>query len=206
MVGGLLFARSPNIDAAPTFRRYEVLLEAFANMDKAERVLNYKFLLGLMLTSHAKKTQEIPKRKKIFDDKNELYLNLANSRDDRRKVAFKYLASKNFRVIEYCSECQKQEATPDLPKHKWKFCTECNVDRKFFNVLSMHHKFKSGSATLFLSNELIPQVERLKMPAKADITDFKEEARFEKYHYNVKNLDIFTLESIINAKEKLLNG
>ena len=37
------------------FKRYQSIFEAFANMNREERLLNYKFLNGLMLTSHAKK-------------------------------------------------------------------------------------------------------------------------------------------------------
>ena len=59
MAGDLMLARCPDRDLAQLFRRYEVLLETFANMDREERLINYKFLIGLILTSHAKKTQEI---------------------------------------------------------------------------------------------------------------------------------------------------
>lgn len=204
MAGELLLARSPDRNLAQLFRRYESLLECFANMDREERIINYKFLVGLILTSHAKKTQDIPKRKEIFDLKNALYFNLANNRNFRRKLAFKYLVSKNFRVLKFCNKCEEANSGTDLPRHQWKFCKDCDVDRKFFNVMSMHHKFDSGSSTLFLSNDLVHQIENLRLPKKGKLDDFKEEARYQKYHYNVKNLDIFELESVIKAQEKLL--
>lgn len=204
MAGELLLARSPDRGMSKLFKRYGSLLESLANMDREERLINYKFLLGLILTSHAKKTQDIPTRKALFDLKNDIFLNLANNRDTRRKLAFKYLVSKNFRVIKFCEKCETQNTNDNTPKHQWKFCKDCEVDRKFFNVLSIHHKFKSGSATLFLSNDLIDKVENLRMPQKSKISDFSEEARFEKYHYNVKNLDVFELESVKKAYDVLI--
>ena len=77
-----------------------------------------------------------------------LFLNLANNRNSRRKLAFRYLVSKNFRVAKFCARCEAENIKTETPKHQWKFCKDCEVDRKFYNVLSMHHKFESGSATL----------------------------------------------------------
>ena len=205
VAGELLFAKAPDRESAQIFQRYEALLEILANMEKAERIINYKFLVGLMLTSHAKKITDIPTRKGLFDLKNELFFDIANHKLNRRKLAFKYLISKNFRVLKFCSKCEEENAKSDVPRHQWKFCKDCEVDRKFYNVLSMHHKFDSGSATLFLSNELIGNLQNFRLPTKGKLEDFKEEARFKKYHYNVKNMDIFELESIRSAQKKLLS-
>jgi hypothetical protein len=188
------------------YRRYEALFEVFANMDRQERKLNYMFLSGLMLTSYAKKSPTVNDKKNLFNKKNELYLRIANDFELRRKVAFKYLVSNNFRVLQFCKECEARNTTAGVERHKWKFCEKCNVDRSFYNVLSMHHKFKDGFATLFLSNDLIPKVERLKVKGKGNISDYEEEAQYAKYHYNVRNLDAFSIQSVLELHYKLMKG
>ncbi|NRA64715.1 MAG: hypothetical protein HRU19_09545 [Pseudobacteriovorax sp.] len=205
MAGDLMFARSPDRELAQLFRRYEAILEFFANLDREERVLNYKFFTALILTSHAKKTQDIETRKAIFDLKNELYFDIANSRETRRKVGFKYLVSKNFRVIEFCGDCVKENTAENRPRHKWKFCAKCNVDRKFYNVLQMSHHFDNGTISLFLSNDLVHKIPGLKLNSKHKIDGHKEEGKYDKFHYNVRNLDVFDLETVKAVQKKLLD-
>lgn len=203
MAGDLLFARCADRELSQLFKRYEALLESLANMDRDERTLNYKFFLGLVLTSHAKKTQTVEERKAIFDLKNEIYFNIANSRETRRKVGFRYLASKNFRVLKFCEKCEASNKKEDRPRHKWKFCENCEVDRKFYNVLQMSHHFDHGTMTLFLSNDLIHKIPGLKMNHKGKLDGAKEEGKFEKFHYNVRNLDVFDIDSVKAVFKKL---
>ena len=204
MAGDLMLARNPDRANSGVFRRYEALLEKLANMEREERIVNYKFMIGLILTSHAKKTQDIAARKLLFDLKNGIFLNLANNRISRRKLAFRYLVSKNFRVAKFCARCEAENTKAETPKHQWKFCKDCDVDRKFYNVLSMHHKFEAGSATLFLSNDLVHKVEGLRLTQRAKLEDFKEEALFEKYHYHVRNLDVFDIETVKKVQARIL--
>jgi hypothetical protein len=173
-------------------------------MERPERLINYLFINALMLTSHAKKTTDIEQKKKIFDLKNAVYLKLANDRETRKKLAFRYLVSKNFRVVEFCPGCEKRNTEAGLERHSWKFCKACKLDRNFYNVLSMHHKFKDGSATLFLSNDLIDQVKGLQIKKRGKIDEVKEEALFQRYHYNVRNLDAFDIKSVCEWTNRLL--
>ncbi len=202
--GELVLVKNPARDLAGLFRRYEALFEAFANMERPERLINYRFLNALMLTSHAKKSPTVEEKKKLFDMKNRLFIGLANDREVRRKVAFKYLVSKNFRVTEFCEECVKRNTEADIKRHNWKFCKNCKIDRNFYNVLSMHHKFKDGAATLFLSNDLIAEVKNLQVKKKGKLEETKEEALFQRYHYNVRNLDAFDLKSVTDWHNKLI--
>jgi hypothetical protein len=202
--GELVLVRNPDRDLSGLFRRYEALLEAFANMEKIERLINYKFLAGLVLTSHAKKAATVEEKKQLFDMKNALYLKMANTPDTRRKLAFKYCVSKNFRVTEFCADCTKRNEEAGIKRHNWKFCKNCKVDRNFYNVLSMHHKFNDGSATLFLSNDLIEQVKGLQIKKKGKLEDTKEEALFQRYHYNVRNVDAFDLKSVMDWHKRLM--
>jgi len=204
MAGDLLMARNPDRSNSGIFRRYEALLEMLANMEREERILNYKFLLALVFTSHAKKTKDIQHRKALFELKNGLFLNVVNNRSTRRKLVLRYLVSKNFRVVSFCSECETSNNKAGLERHDWKHCQNCGVDRKFYNVLAIHHKFEAGSATLFLSNDLIHRVENLKAIPKGRLEDFTEEALFQKYHYHVRNLDVFELESAKKVQARLL--
>jgi hypothetical protein len=202
--GELVLVKCPDRSLAGLFRRYEALFEAFANMDRPERLINYKFMNALILTSHAKKTTNLDDKKKLFDMKNDLYLNLANDRETRKKLAFRYLMSKNFRVTEFCDECVKRNTEAGLKRHNWKFCKKCTIDRNFYNVLSMHHKFKDGSATLFLSHDLVEKVKNLQLKKKGKLEETKEEALFQRYHYNVRNLDAFELKGVLDWYKKLM--
>ena len=204
LAGDMVMVRNPDRNLSGLFRRYEALLEAFANMERNERLLNYRFLNGLILTSHAKKAVALDEKKKLFDMKNQMFLKIANDRVSRKKLAFKYLASRNFRVIDFCEACIKKNTDESLKRHNWKFCEKCTLDRNFYNVLSMHHKFDSGSVTLYLSNDLIEQVKGLNIKKRGKLEDVKEEAIFERYHYNVRNLDAFDLESTLKWYEKLM--
>lgn len=202
--GELVLVKNSLRDLSGLFRRYEAIFEALANMDRHERLINYIFINALMLTSHAKKTTTIEQKKQLFDMKNALFLKLANDRETRKKLAFKYLTSKNFRVIEFCSECVARNTESGCKRHDWKFCKDCKIDRNFYNVLSMHHKFADGSATLFLSNDLISQVKGLQVKKRGKLEDIKEEARYQRYHYNVRNLDAFDLKNIMDWHTRLL--
>ena len=204
--GELVLVKSPDRKLAGLFRRYEALFELFANMDRNERVINYKFVTALMLTSHAKKITDPAQRKKLFDLKNDLFLDLANGKESRRKIAFRYLTSKNFRVVKFCDACTARNSESGTDRHKWKFCNKCDVDRNFYNVLSMQHKFDKGQATLFLSNDLVHRVTGLQAPPKGKLGDLKEEAIYQRYRYNVKNLDVFTLESVMKLHNRLLKA
>jgi hypothetical protein len=202
--GGLVLVRKPLDEFSGLFRRYQEAFEAFANMDPVERLINYRFINALMLTSHAKKATKIEEKKRLFDLKNQLFLTLANDRETRKKLAFMYLVSKNFRVTEFCPACMERNTAEGLSRHHWKFCEQCKIDRNFFNVLSMHHKFDQGAATLFLSHEHIPQVKGLQIKKKGKLDDIAEEAIYKRYHYNVRNLDAFDLKSVIEWQQKLV--
>lgn len=204
MAGDLLMAK-PDRNDLSLFNKYQALIEKFANLSREERHIDYKFLLALILTGHAKKTQSQEERKKLFDLKNQLFFSVANHFESRKKVAFRYLASKNFRVTKFCKACEERNTKEDLARHLWKFCKDCEVDRKFYNVLSMHHKFPEGSATIFLSNDLIHQVKGIRVNSKGKLEDYEEDITFGKYVYNPKNLAIFDIESTFAAQKKLLS-
>lgn len=202
--GDLLMARCPGREYAASFRKYESLLENFANMDREERLINYKFFIGLVLTSHAKKTANKEDRRKLFDLKNALYFNLANNKLYRKKMNFRYLTSKNFRVTSYCPECDELNQKENHPRHRWKFCEKCKIDKNFYNILALYHKFDQGSVTLFLSNDLIHKVENIRLTKRGKLEEAEEETRFQKYRYNVRELSIFKLDCIIKIQKKLL--
>src|SRR5690606_11199749 len=103
----VIMPKLPDRSMAGLFRRYEALFEAFANMDRFQRLLNYKMINGLMLTSYAKKQTDRELKKKMFELKNDIFINLASDRDFRRMLAFKYLKTKNFRVLQFCRACEE---------------------------------------------------------------------------------------------------
>jgi len=202
--GDMVMVRNPDRNLSGLFKRYEALLEMLANMDRDERLLNYRFLASLILTSHAKKATTVEEKKNLFDMKNAMYLRIANDRNDRKLLVFKYLNSKNFRVLDFCKKCVSNNTEAGISRHNWKFCDKCKLDRDFYNVLSMQHKFKDGGMTLYLSNELMGQVKGLNIKRRGKIEDAKEEATFQRYHYNVRNLDAFDLETTLKWYDKLI--
>ena len=131
---------------------------------------------------------------------------MANDRELRRKLAFKYLVSKHFRVAEFCKECTERNTADGTKRHLWKFCKNCKIDRNFYNVVSMHHKFNDGSATLFLSNDLMSELKGLQITRKGKLEEVTEEALFQRYHYNVRNLDAIELKSVLDWNKRLLAG
>lgn len=201
--GDLVLVKNTQKPQSGLFKRYADLFEALANMDKDQRNLIYRFMTGLMLTSHAKKAPSIEVKRQLFEYKNDLYVAMANERTLRRIFEFKYLVSKNFRVISYCEECIKKNSSEGVDRHKWKYCKACNVDHNFYNLLSMEVKFPLGWARLFLSNDQIPKLKGFKLPRKMKAGDLTEEAMFDRYHYNSRNLDAIELDSVIKLNTKL---
>jgi len=202
--GEIVLLETQRSDLGSLFHRYQLIFEYFANMPLSQRIINYKIMNGLILTSHAKKTTDLAERKNVFDLKNKIFLSLANDRKARKMLLFKHLTSKHFRVVEFCTECSATNSTSDKPRHTWKFCKKCQVDKSFYNVLSMHHRSDKGHGNIFISNDLIPEVAGLKVRHKGKTTDHSEEMIFDKYHYTIKNLDAISLESAVQMNEKLL--
>jgi len=204
--GELILPRSPGVEFGGLFRRYESLFEALANMERTERLVAYRMLNGLMLTSYAKKAKEVEEKKKLFDLKNSVFLSLVNAPAIRRKLTLKYLASKNFRVLKFCDECTKKNTEAKLEQRQWKFCKKCQVDKNFYNVLSINLPFKDGQLSLFLSNDLIPKVQALIVPKlpKSKLEDAEEQAQYLKFQYNVRNLDAFALDSVMEMHKKVM--
>ncbi len=201
--GDLVLVRNTQKPLSGLFKRYADLFEALANMDKDHRNLVYRFMTALMLTSHAKKATHVETKRKLFEHKNDLYVAMANERSLRRIFEFKYLVSKNFRVISYCDTCAKKNAEAGLDRHKWKYCKACNVDHNFYNLLSMEVKFPNGWARLFLSNDQIPRLKGFRIPRKVKAGDLSEEAMFDRYHYNSRNLDAIEIDSVLTLNAKL---
>jgi hypothetical protein len=201
--GDLVLVKNTQRPMSGLFKRYAELFEALANMEKDQRNLIYRYMLALILTSHARKATKPEEKKKLFDLKNDLYINMANERSLRRIFEFKYLISKNFRVIKYCSPCETNNKTEDLPRHRWKYCKACQVDHDFYNLLSMEVRFSQGYARLFLSNDQIEKLKGFRIQRKAKAGTVDEEAKFDRYLYNSRNLDAIDLDSALKLLHKL---
>lgn len=204
-VGDLIMAQCPDQQYAGLFKRYEELFISFANLKKEERLLVYKFFAALAITSYAKKTLSTEEKKELFELKNKIYFDIVGNLEHRKKVTFAYLQSKNFRVLEYCKDCTKTNTEKNIDKREWKFCKKCKIDRDFYNVLSMRHKWLDGEISIFLSNEHIGQIPiNLQKLRKGTLGDSKEGGIFKKFHYNARNLDVFTIDSIKKLCQKVL--
>ena len=202
--GDLILVKNSQKALGGLFKRYAALFETLANMPKDQRGLVYKVMTGLMLTSHAKKATTTDAKRNLFELKNQLFLAVANDRALRRQVEFKYLVSKNFRVLSYCDACKKMNTEMGLDRHKWKYCKQCNVDHNFYNLLSMETRFPQGFARMFISNDQVSKLEHFKLPRRINADTLKEEAIIDQFHYNTRNLDAIDLDSIVALHGKLL--
>ena len=203
--GDVIVPILPNIKYAGLFKRYESLFENCVGLDKNDRLLQYKFILALILTSYAKKTEDSELRREIFDLKNKTYIDICSKVEHRKYLSFRYLQSKNFRVLKFCDDCTKKNTEENIEKHSWKFCSKCEVDRNFYNVLCLHHRFKSGFYSIFLSNDLIEKIPfRIKNLKKGRLEETTEGGKYEKYQYNSKNMDVFDWDSVQKVAKKVL--
>lgn len=203
--GDLMLARCKDRAFKGFFRRFEILLESFANMEKQERLLNYRFFIALALTAHARRAESEEEKKELFEKKNQLFLDIANNRHSRKQVGLKYLVSPQVLIIENCPKCLKENEESGAPLHKRKHCKDCKVDSDFFNLLSMMHKFEGGSVSIFISQDRIHQVKHAQTANKGKRDDVAEELRFRNISYNPKNLNVLEKKGILKAYDKLLS-
>lgn len=185
-------------------RKFEVISEALVSWEREERILIYKFLCGLIITAHARRTNDVDKRKKIFEVKNRLYFSIANNLSLRRVLNFRFCVSKRFKVISYCDSCRKDNEKANIKPRDWKFCNNCEVDRSYFNVISLYHRHPQGGAALFLGKELLAQLARMKPMKHVDLEEIKEQFTFGRYRLSPRNLNLVDLESALACSEKLL--
>jgi hypothetical protein len=202
--GDVILAKNSEKSLSGFFKRYASLFETLANMPKEQRGLVYKIMTGLMLTSHAKKSNDPLVKRKLFDLKNELFLMIANDRSLRRQVEFKYLSSKNFRVLKYCPACSVANTALGVDRFKWKYCKKCEVDHNFYNLLSMEFRFEKGFSRMFISNDQVIKIRNFKVPPRIKSDALTEEAIVDQFHYNTRNLDAIDLDSIMKLHGKLL--
>ena len=204
--GDMVLAKRPDPSVSGLFQRFEHLFEFLANLNRTERIIVYKMLNALMLTSHARKAPVTALKQQLFELKNEVFLDLANSMSLRRYFKFSYLTSKQRLILEHCAACVAKNTEAGVEKFKWKSCRNCKSDPNFFNVLSMEHEFKDGIFRLFISHEHMEKVRDLKIVKKEKLAGIKEEGVFKKYHYNTQTLDAFDLDSVLRFHTKLLSG
>lgn len=201
---GDLLKFSKKSHQALSFRKFDQLALFLAQKSREERLLIYKIFCGLSLTAHARRTQETSDRKLIFDLKNKLFLSIANDPSLRRMVNLRLGVSKRFKVIEYCSTCDEKNKAANLPTREWKFCHKCKIDRNYYNIISLHHRFEEGSAAMFLGHELIEEIQFHKALKKIPLTQIEEELSFIKYKFNPTTLISIELDSLKTCALKLI--
>lgn len=185
-------------------KKYDTLAMGLLSFPHDHRLLIYKFLCGLALSAHARRTNNQEQRRTLFDIKNALFLAIANNLDNRRMLNFRFCVSKRFKVIEYCSECSQKNEDEKLGIKEKVFCQNCQIDRTYFNVLSMFHKFEQGGASLYLGKELMPQIIALKLLKHVDIEHLPEQISYSKLKFTPHNLISLDLNSVIDVSKKLL--
>ena len=195
--------KSPQIQAP--FRKYDTLALHLAAGTREERILMSGFLFGLALTAHARRNKNTEQRKKMFDIKNRLFLALANKSEFRRVCNFRILQNKRFKVTKYCDDCLRKNTEGKLAPREWKYCSRCTVDRNFYDVLSMYHKFEEGGASLFLGNELLHEVRGLRNVKRMPFGLVEEVVTFNKYTYSPRTLVALDFKSCEAAALKVLD-
>lgn len=203
--GDLILAKNSSINQKGFFKKFEYLFETLANLEKQDRVIQYKLLNALMLTSFAKKANSLEQKKSLFELKNNMFLNLCFHHQSKQIFDFEYIKSYKSLVLDYCQSCAANNEGDNKAKHQWKHCKKCNIDRNFFNVVSLKHIYKQGQARIVLSHDRMNTVpfkvsKVSNMPAKG----IKEEFRFDSYVFNIKNLDAIQFESVMAMYQKLI--
>ena len=193
--------KAPDIQAP--FRKYDAFALSMAEQPREERLMMYGFLMGLALTAHARRIKDGSKRRFVFETKNRLFLATANNFALRKVLNFRLCQSKRFKVVQYCENCARKNKEEDLPARQWKFCPRCEVDRNYYNVVSMFHKHSEGGASLFLGNELIESIRGLRILKRAKYGQLGEEITFRKYTFSPKNLVALDLATVMSAAQKI---
>jgi len=204
LFGDLVKFSKKNAREILPLKKYDTLAMGLLNFPHDHRLLIYKFLCGLALSAHARRTNNQAQRRMLFDIKNSLFLAIANNLDNRRMLNFRFCVSKRFKVMEYCPECSKKNEDDKLGQKEKVFCQNCKIDRTFFNVLSMFHKFEQGGASLYLGKELMPQIIALKLLKHVDIEHLPEQISYSKLKFTPHNLISLDLNSVIDVSKKLL--
>lgn len=187
-----------------SFRKFDQFALFLANKSKDERILLYKIFCGLSLTAHARRTKDEVARKRIFDLKNQLFVSIANDPTARRLVNLRIGVSKRFKVVEYCSECTTKNTAEKLQARSWQFCQKCRIDRNYYNILSLYHKFEDGCGSMFLGYEHLEKVQFFRELKKIPLANIQEEIAFSKYKFNPKTLISVELESLSRCAQKLM--
>ena len=204
LFGDLLKISKVSALAAIPMKKYDDFCIALTEKPKDERILLYKYLCGLALTAHARRTAQEAPRKVIYDVKNELFLSIVNNFANRKVLNFRLCVSPRFKVVEYCEPCTASNTQAQTPRREWSFCKKCKVDRSYFNVLSAFHRFDKGSASLFLGQEVLGRVYPIKEVKKSKLEKVKEELVFGRFHFSPANLQALRLDSLLTVSEKLL--
>lgn len=204
VMGDLVLPSCTKNDFQGFYEKFERLFELLANTEKKERLLIYKFLNAIMLTSCAKRCQQIEERKRLFDWKNQLFLSIANDMSLRSKLSFHYLMSSIPYVSKYCSTCQSCNQEANLPKSKQQHCAACEVKPHFFDLLAMQLKTNKFSGYLFINYDSIPSIQPFQINSRKRLGAIKEKISFSKYCYDVQSLKSIDTASVINMYKKLI--
>jgi hypothetical protein len=204
LFGDLLKFSKKNPREILPLKKYDTLAIGLVNSPRTERLLIYRFLCGLALSAHARRTNEPNVRRDIFDLKNKIFLSIANDLSLRKVLNFRFCVNKRFKVVEYCEACSRKNEEENLGLKEKAFCNRCKIDRTFYNVLSMYHKFDDGGASLYLGKELIPQVHALKLVKHVDIEKLPEQLAFHNLRFTPHNLVSLDLVSVMDVSNKLL--
>jgi|GEM_PF-508189 len=204
LFGDLMKFSKKSPDVLAPFRKYDTFALAMTEQPREERLMMYGFLMGLSLTAHARRIKDPTKRRFVFEQKNRIFLAVANNFALRKVLNFRLCQSKRFKVVKYCEDCVRKNTEAKLSPRQWKFCQKCEVDRDFYNVLSMFHKHAEGGASLFLGNELIEKIRGLRVLKRARFGQLDEEVTFRKYTFSPKNLVALDLATVMEAARKII--
>jgi hypothetical protein len=202
---GDLLKFSKKSPSATSYRKFDQLALHLAQMNRDERILLYKIFCGLGLTAHARRTTETVDRKKIFDLKNKLFLSIANDPNQRRMVNLRLGVSKRFKVTAYCADCTERNKAENLPAREWKFCQKCSIDRNYYNIVSLFHRFEQGAGALFLGQDLLQQIYAYHQIKRVPLAQISEELSFAKYKFSPKSLISIEFESLKTCSQKLID-
>lgn len=185
------------------FRRFQCLFEEISSLRYNQRILAYHLLVSLALTAHAKKRCSVGNKRILFAIKNRILLSLMSTSLFQNHLSYRYLKSNHY-LVKKCPKCQQNLSGPMRQKGKRTECSQCKIDKNFFNVLAIEAKDLNFSCRIFLSQDQLASFQDLLIKlCSSGKGNIKEELRVKNYFFGVKNLDAISLDSLLNLNAYL---
>ena len=202
-MGDLVIPRLLDAEAKEGFAVYQKLFEQLASIPKIDRILTYRFLAGLILTSHARRTQKREERQALFQRKNEIIRSILEDPQQRAKIKLSRLKSDRRKLVKHCDECTQKITAKEESFYTLEPCENCETQAGYFDVISLFHRSTVGFGSLFLSIDRASEM-GLELPEReASLNRSLESYVFEGRKIHYRALFGFDIQSTLKLVDHL---